>query len=335
MDQGSGAGQYGDEIEKLGVWQGSLLNHSAARNGSEPLDWLTSCASLNAFGDTSYFYFSHETHSDGMSVAESNRRRSFALNYLLRSNEALSEAQLAGFREMMSFVKTAHNNGDAQAAAKAQEDYMVGAANAFLGFVPGEGIKNISAPYDSEETFRRLLLDLDADFLLRHLAAEDRAHLDRIAGLWRDLSILAIQNAFWPGGEFQSGRVRALCSEDIRKKLAGLDIELLCSEALTEFAAGRMRVPRWAIESGQRMLVRGQQPIFVAVQSEEDLLRSWRSFLGRRLRRELDNPERPEMESFEAMRETRKTHDHGAHDSCDEDCDDEIGPEDNSGLGAW
>ena len=63
---------------------------------------------------------------------------------------------------------------------------------------------------------------------------------------------------------------------------------------------------------------RGRQDGRLKQPSEEDPLRSRRSFLNLRLRRVPDNPEQPLMESFEATLEERRTKGLSADQSFDE-----------------
>ncbi|MEP6671047.1 MAG: hypothetical protein ABJF10_17940, partial [Chthoniobacter sp.] len=322
--------RYCDVIAEIGRWQGSLLNYSAARLGVEKLDWLSMCASMNAFLDTSYAYF----HAGDIPKTDSLdywRRIDYAITQLPKFTDS-EVPQL--FRGLIESVKAAQERGDAASATHAVSEFQRTLASKRFTSRAGEGHNILGFDYDPEETFRRVLLDLDADFLLRYVDAEARAQLHKVAEMWRDLSAEAITREFWPAGVFQNERAESLCAETVRAELKKFDLESLCNEALQEFAVGRLRVARWALETGQRMLLAGEQPVFYAAQTEDDLLRSWRSFLGRRLRRVADEPTQPKMQSLDAMRETRKTQSGGAQSDAGEDSDDDTEADKSSGLGS-
>ncbi len=180
-----------------------------------------------------------------------------------------------------------------------------------LRWPPGSG------EYSSHRTMLAVLTEFDADFLLLGISAAIRADMDEQGMRWADKLRQIIIDHFYPagsGGKLNLAPVRA--TVPLWTGAKDEDLTDGFNDALAAFHGSRQRsFLRGAVENAQRLALAGYKPAAVVVETDEALLRSWRSYLGQRLKGKLSDlaahahePGWPETESGQrSVRHRRKT----------------------------
>jgi len=141
-----------------------------------------------------------------------------------------------------------------------------------------------------ERGLKELLEDCDADFLLRGLSAEDRMALDYYAEKWTEALALF------------------LAPPDNVDKAIGKDLVIAALEVFCRH--DRRRVIRMALETAQRCLLSGGDPIALVVETKDSIRRRWSVYLRERNKAgwlsPVDKSEDPNLDcaAFEAWQRT-------------------------------
>ena len=143
--------------------------------------------------------------------------------------------------------------------------------------------------YSPHRTMLAVLTEFDADFLLLGISAAIRADMDDQAIRWADKLREIVIGHFFPAGS--GGKLNfALVRATIPSWTGAKDEDLTdgFNDALAAFYESRQRsFLRGAVENAQRLALAGYKPVAVVVETDEAILRSWRSYLGQRLRGKL------------------------------------------------
>ena len=171
--------------------------------------------------------------------------------------------------------------------------------------------------YHPHRTMLAVLTEFDADFLLLGISTAIRADMDEQAIRWADKLRQIIIGHFFPAGS--GGKLNlALVRATVPSWTGAKDEDLTdgFNDALVAFYESRQRsFLRGAVENAQRLALAGYKPVGVVVETDEAILRSWRSYLGQRLRGKLSDlaahshePKRAETEPGQrSVRHRRKT----------------------------
>ncbi len=180
-----------------------------------------------------------------------------------------------------------------------------------------------------------VLTEFDADFLLLGISAAITADMDEQATRWADKLRQIIIDHFYPagsGGKLDLALVRATVPSWTGAK--DEDLTDGFNDALAAFHGSRQRgFLRGAVENAQRLALAGYKPVVVVVETDEAILRSWRSYLGQRLRGKLSDLAahshepgwavmEPGQRSVRHRRKTPQEDDEPGFLFCDEELDD-------------
>jgi len=186
-----------------------------------------------------------------------------------------------------------------------------------MGFEPRENpnLPGEAFEYREDATFLALLSDFDADFLLAGLGMEVRERIDQTAFKWAEAVADVVIKKYWnadTGKPDMALLVRAM-PESWRTSSNSFEDEIVSAavEALNIFRDNRKRVIRTAIETAQRLVLSGFAPATIAVEDETSILKTWRSFVRKRIRGSLlevvkRRKAEPGYADVEAIRSNRK-----------------------------
>lgn len=139
--------------------------------------------------------------------------------------------------------------------------------------------------YDRNATLRKLYTELDADFLLRHLDEDDWIELKNAEEQFCELCREEIAAVFWPKAKPLLSNFRDCVPFDVRDLAWRYEDDLppWGAEALQLFRPFP-RVLRHAVETAQRFVLEGRTPVAAAICTQQELIRSWKSYLGQFLK---------------------------------------------------
>src|SRR4030095_9353762 len=108
-----------------------------------------------------------------------------------------------------------------------------------------------------------------------------RIRLGQMTDEWSAHSLEIVAQAFWPKGKFHFARLRACLPASVQVRVKNDDVQEIAHEAIKEFRKGSKRISRWVIESAQRRILVGKAPAFAFAETDDEIVRSWRSFVAR------------------------------------------------------
>jgi hypothetical protein len=138
----------------------------------------------------------------------------------------------------------------------------------------------------NDESFRNVLNDCDADFLLLGLSAETRLALDTLTDGWRNLLLREIGSACDFNRAEGRRRIFSAIPRDLRSWAGNheQDIWDWTQDALLLFGQTCQRVTRRAIETAQRLSLARKNPHALTIETRGSLLGRWHRFLHKRLK---------------------------------------------------
>lgn len=176
--------------------------------------------------------------------------------------------------------------------------------------------KNRYPGYDRQRMLENIYAELDADFLLRKIRDKTWSSLVTATTTLESLGREIIQAAYFPEKRLEIEKITEAIPRRLRELREKNSAELpsWAYEAYQHFKPFP-RVLRRAVECAQRLVLAGLPPAAVAICPEEELLRSWKSYLGLHLTRKLLDTVRKQNETApESLAETR-----GRQNTNDED----------------
>lgn len=168
--------------------------------------------------------------------------------------------------------------------------------------------------YDREVALRKTYANFDADFLIRKIDPRSWLSIQRFVRSFTALCNDAILKTYFPGPTPSPWRFRNTIPEKFRAK----DLLNKYEDSLPSWGAEALprfqpfpRVLRRAVENAQRFVLAGLPPSAVVVCTQEELMRSWKSYLGSYLvtklleQRTIDGTEIPMIEGLDSLKQHR------------------------------
>lgn len=145
------------------------------------------------------------------------------------------------------------------------------------------------SPRDEEQDFKNILMQLDADYLLRTLDLGTRKQLDKDAARWAKRCEEVIAAEYWIHNRINLPRIAAL----VRPQFLPLvdqhrdELESICGTLRARFNGDKRFAIRAVMETMQRCALAGLPPLPIAVASHSSILARWRALVRGTINRRL------------------------------------------------